>query len=424
MGPSVYFVSRKMKRLLQINPVLRTNTSTGRIMQEIGELAIHNGWESYVAYSRGRDGIKACRSQLLPVGNGWSVAWHGVMTRLFDRHGLASRGATERLIDRMEELKPDIIHIHNLHGYFLNYRVLFDYLSRCDTPVVWTVHDCWLYTGHCYYYSYIHCDKWRTGCNHCPQRKDFPTSWLCDRSRQNYADKRTAFTSMPKDRLIIVPVSEWMKGEMQQSFLKDYEYRVIHNGINTEVFAPCEPERAKARYGLQGKRILLGVASIWSREKGLHDFLELARLLDREERIVLVGIKPEEGKRLPENVVGIARTENVYQLAELYAAADIFVNPTWQDNYPTVNLEAIACGTPVVTYRTGGSVEAVTGETGFVVEQGDVAGLLQAARTVAAKGKDAYRNACRSHALAHFRKEDRYADYFRLYEELLERCRN
>lgn len=408
-----------MKKLLQINPVVRVSTSTGRIMQEIGELAIQKGWKSYIAYSRGRDGVKPCRSELLPVGNRSSVAWHGVMTRLFDRHGLASDGATRTFVQEIEKLKPDVIHIHNIHGYFLNYRILFDYLSRCGIPVVWTIHDCWLYTGHCYYYSFAQCDKWKTGCGQCPQKKEFPASFFADRSARNFVDKCRAFTSMPHDKLTIVPVSEWIRGEMQHSFLKEYNFRVIHNGINLEVFDVYDAEAVRSRYNLQGKHILLGVASIWSREKGLHDFIELARLLKEDERIVLVGIKPEEKKLLPDNVIGIARTENIRQLAELYAAADAFVNPTWQDNYPTVNLEAIACGTPVVTYRTGGSIETVTEKTGFIVEQGDVRGLMEAVRRIEQKGKSQYREVCREYALAHFRKEDRYADYFSLYEELI-----
>lgn len=408
-----------MRKLLQINPVLRVNTSTGRIMQEIGELAMQHGWESYIAYSYGRDGIKPCKSHLVPVGNRWSVVWHGIVTRLFDRHGLSSDEATRGFIRQIEELNPDIIHIHNIHGYFLNYRILFEFLSRYGKPVIWTVHDCWLYTGHCYYYSYIGCNKWQIGCRHCPQKKEFPTSWLLDRSERNFLDKKAAFTSMPKERLTIVPVSEWIKGEMEHSFLKGYDMRVIHNGINLEVFNIYDTGEVKNRYQLGGKHILLGVASIWSREKGLDDFIELAAMLDKDETLVLVGVDAALQKRLPHNIIGIKRTENIRQLAELYAAADVFVNPTWQDNYPTVNLEAIACGTPVVTYRTGGSIEAVTEHTGFVVEQGDVTGVLEAVRKIEKAGKTSYQQPCRDYALAHFNKEERYADYLRLYDELI-----
>lgn len=406
-----------MKKLLQINPVIRTNTSTGRIMQEIGELAMANGWESYIAYSGGRDGIKPCKSNLIPVGGKADVAFHGLWTRLTDRHGLASWGATRKFIKEIEALKPDVIHIHNIHGYFLNYKILFEYLAQKNIPVVWTVHDCWLYTGHCYHYAGIGCRKWMTQCEHCPQTRAFPASLLLDRSRQNYVDKKKAFSSLQD--LIIVTVSEWMKGEMSHSFLKDCRYQVIHNGIDLDVFDVQSDDKAvREKYNLGNKKIILGLASIWCREKGWDDFVEMSGMLDEDEVIVMVGVSEEQQKMLPENIVAIRRTENVRQLAELYSAATAFVNPTWQDNYPTVNLEAIACGTPVVTYRTGGSVEAVTEETGFVVEQGDIKGLLEAVRRIAERGKVQYTAKCRAHALANFRKEERYADYLKLYESI------
>lgn len=410
-----------MKKLLQINPVIRINTSTGRIMQEIGELARANGWETYIAYSQGRDGVSPNAAHLILVGNRWSVAWHGIMTRLFDRHGLASERATRQLVAEIQRIQPDIIHIHNIHGYFLNYRILFEYLSNANIPVIWTVHDCWLYTGHCYYYSYVGCDKWKSQCEQCPQRRDFPTSWWMDRSKQNFGDKKKAFTSIPKELLTIVPVSEWIHGEMKQSFLKDYPYQVIHNGINLENFQVYPADEVKKRYGLEGKRILLGVASIWMEEKGWNDFMQLAGMLNPDEVIVLVGVKEEQKKGLPATIVPISRTDNLKQLAELYAAAEALVNPTWQDNYPTVNLEAIACGTPVVTYRTGGSIEVITPDTGFIVEQGDIPGLLAAVRIIEERGKDYYQTKCRAYAEAHFKKEDRYADYLKLYENLTSR---
>ena len=409
-----------MKKLLQINPVIRSNTSTGRIMQEIGELAMANGWESYIAYSGGRDGSKPCKSNLIPVGGKADVAFHGLWTRLTDRHGLASWGATRKFIKEIEALRPDVIHIHNIHGYFLNYKILFEYLAKKNIPVVWTVHDCWLYTGHCYHYAGVGCRKWMTQCEHCPQTRAFPASLLLDRSRQNYVDKKKAFASL--QNLIIVTVSEWMKGEMSHSFLKDCRYQVIHNGIDLDVFDVQSDDKAvREKYNLGNKKIILGLASIWCREKGWDDFVEMSGMLDEDEVIVMVGVSEEQQKMLPENIVAIRRTENVRQLAELYSAATAFVNPTWQDNYPTVNLEAIACGTPVVTYRTGGSVEAVTEGTGFIVEQGDIKGLLEAVRTVAERGKVQYTAKCRAHALANFRKEERYADYLKLYESITTR---
>ena len=418
------------RKLLQINPVLRTNTSTGRIMKEIGELAMANGWESYVAYSGGRDGLMHTTSIPVPVGDRPSVAWHGIQTRLFDRHGLASGRATKELIKRIGEIGPDIVHIHNIHGYFLDYKILFEYLSHSDIQVVWTVHDCWLYTGHCYYYSKAGCDRWKTGCGHCPQKRKFPASWLMDRSARNWEDKKKAFTSMPKNRLTIVPVSDWIRREMSQSFLKDYDYQTIHNGIDIDIFSP-KPEaegEVRLRYGIGDRHIILGVASIWSDEKGLGDFVRLAGKLNDNEVIVLVGIDrkmldgrlAEEGAQaLGGRFITVKRTADTNQLAELYSAAAALVNPTWQDNYPTVNLEAIACGTPVVTYRTGGSVEAVDEGTGYIVEQGDIEGLMASVREAESLGKEHFLDKCRSRAVSCFRKEDRYAEYIELYDRLL-----
>lgn len=417
------------KKLLQINPVLRTSTSTGRIMKEIGELAIANGWESYVAYSKGRDGLPGSTSIPVPVGNKASVAWHGLQTRILDRHGLGSVLATKRFIEDIRRIGPDIIHIHNIHGYFLNCRILFDFLSHSGIQVIWTVHDCWLYTGHCYHYMYAGCDRWKTGCGHCPQRGKFPRSLFADRSARNFRDKRDAFCSMPEDRLTIVPVSDWMRSEMSESFLKDYRFQVIHNGIDTDVFSPQPALESEVRrcYGLGDRHVILGIASIWSEEKGLNDFVEMAARLDSDEVIVLVGMDRKQlddvlsryGRTvLGDRMVAVKRTADVHQLAGLYSTADVFVNPTWQDNYPTVNLEAISCGTPVVTYRTGGSIEAVAGDTGFVVEQGDIEGLVDAVRRVETLGKAHFRDACRSRAVKEFRKEDRYAEYIELYERL------
>lgn len=410
-----------MKKLLQINPVIRTNTSTGRIMQEIGDVAMAHGWESYIAYSGGRDGKNPnCTSIPIPVGNKVDVAWHAVETRLLDRHGLASRCATKRFIKKIKEINPDIIHIHNIHGYFLNYKLLFEFLAEYGRPVIWTVHDCWLFTGHCYHYSSIGCYKWQERCKCCEQKKCFPTSWLVDRSEQNFIDKKTAFNSLPKTNFIIAPVSEWMAGEMKKSFLSECTYKVMHNGIDLKTFAPRDSSRiVRKRYGITASHILMAIASIWLPEKGVDDLMKMSELLNEDEVIVMVGVDDELMKRLPNKIIGIKRTANVDQLAELYSASTAVVNPTWQDNYPTVNLEAIACGTPVVTYKTGGSPESITPETGYVVEQGDVKGMLDAVRKIERGEKEEYRDHCRTFAEKYFRKEDRYMDYIHLYDKLL-----
>ena len=411
-----------MKKLLQINPVVRENTSTGKIMRALGELAMDAGWASYIAYSRARDGVPAHSSQLVPVGNKLDLGIHWLATRLLDAHGLASRRATRQLIRHIREIDPDIVHIHNVHGYFLNYPLLCRFLAQRGKPVLWTTHDCWLFTGHCYHYSAAGCDRWKTGCHDCPQKSAFPKSWLRDRSRRNWEDKRAAFAGIPTLRL--VAVSQWMKGELAQSFLRDVPCQVISNGIDLQTFRP-RPEEAvpvRKRHGIAAPHFYLAVASLWLPEKGLSDLAGLAGRLAADEQLVLVGRMSEEQRAsLPREVITIARTEDAGALAALYTAADALVNPTWQDNYPTVNLEAIACGTPVVTYRTGGSVESVTPDTGIVVEQGDVAGLADALHRIREKGKEAFSRPCREYALAHFSKEDRFKDYISLYENLTAR---
>ena len=403
-------------KLLQINPVVRLNTSTGRIMKEIGELAIASGWDSYVAYSGARDGMPQHSSKLVPVGDKLDLAIHLAATRLFDAHGLASRRGTAAFIRKIQEIDPDVIHIHNIHGYFLNYPMLFRYLKESGKPVIWTVHDCWLYTGHCYYYSSAGCDKWRSGCGNCPQKRSFPASFVFDRSAHNWLDKQKAFNSV--DNLTIVPVSDWIRQEMASSYLSGKHFHVIHNGIDLNTFTPEAAAGEERRAGT----VILGVASIWLEEKGLGDLIKMAGMLREDEHIIMVGRTTEEQRsRIPAGVKLIERTENASRLAALYASSTAFVNPTWQDNYPTVNLEAIACGTPVVTYRTGGSIEAVSEGTGFVVEKGDVEAMLARVREIAGWDKAETATRCRKRALENFRKEDCYKNYIELYENLTAR---
>ena len=400
-----------MKKLLQINPTVRESTSTGKIMREIGEMAISAGWESYIAYSGARDGIPPHSSKLVPVGNRPDLLRHFLATRLFDAHGLASKRATRRLIERIKEIDPDIIHIHNVHGYFLNYPELCDYLAASGKPVIWTVHDCWLYTGHCYHYASAGCDRWQTECHDCPCKTRFPASYVLDRSRRNYRLKKQCFTSLPNFTLVVV--SDWMKAELAKAFLADVPCLTIHNGIDTQVFSPEEnPAGSEVYY--------LAVASIWLKEKGLGDLAELAGLLAPDEKLVVVGKMSEAQKRsLPEKVVTIERTADVGALVHLYSGATALVNPTWQDNYPTVNLESISCGTPVVTYRTGGSVESVTPETGYIVEQGDVKGMYERLRQIREHDREAWRRSCREYALRHFDKHTALEAYLRLYDSIL-----
>ena len=405
-----------MKKLLQINPVLRTSTSTGRIMQEIGDLAMANGWESYVAYSRGRDGIRPCTSHLLPVGNKASVAWHGLMTRLFDRHGLSSAHATQTFLRQVDALQPDVIHIHNLHGYFLHYPLLFRYLSSHNIPVIWTVHDCWLYTGHCYHYSFAGCQRWQSGCGDCPQRRDFPASWLVDRSRRNYIDKENAFTSLPKGLLTLVPVSEWMAGEMNRSFLSGCDIRVIHNGIDTDFFHPAESDFRK-KHNLEEKYVILAPANKWFLDVNRETFDYFASHLTDDMRMVFIGNGVDES-RLTDKMINLGFVSSRAEIRAIYAACDVMANCTREESLSLLNVEVQACGTPVVTYSNTGVKETVDGKCGFAVENGNPEEMWKHVYRILIKGKAHFSADCIDWVKQEFDKEDNYNKYIMLYKSI------
>lgn len=397
--------------LLQINSVINSG-STGRIAEEIGVKAINNGWETYIAYGRNN---RPSKSHKIKIGTELDVKWHGIQTRLFDRHGLASVSATKDLVKKIESIKPNVVHLHNLHGYYLNIEILFHYLSTVDIPIVWTLHDCWPFTGHCAYFDFVQCEKWKTQCKKCPQTSSYPKSFI-DRSPQNFNLKKKLFLSCTNN-LTLVPVSQWLSDLLNDSFFKNTEQTVIHNGIDTDIFSP--QRKNNNFHNLENKFVILGVAGVWEKRKGLEDFFELSTLLGEDEIILLIGLSELQIKQLPANIIGLKRTENVQQLAELYSLAGVFFNPTWEDNFPTTNLESLSCGTPVITYNTGGSPEAISSKTGFVIEQGDLGGVRKAINTIKENGKDYYSLACRERAVTMFDKNDRYGDYIQLYEELL-----
>ena len=400
-------------KIVQINTSVNTG-STGRIAEQIGYKAIENGYSSTIAY--GISGKGKSRSSLINIGSKSDRLLHGLKTRLFDLHGFGSKKATLRLIKELEELNPDVIGMHNLHGYYLNVEMLFDYLKKVQKPVVWTFHDCWPFTGHCTYFDSVGCTKWIDGCFNCPKTRYYPASYGFDNSKWNYKKKMELFNGV--DNLMIVTPSHWLADLVKQSFLKKYPVNVIHNGVDTEVFKPATGELPSG-IEFDGRKVVLGVASVWDERKGLEDFIELNKRLDDEYQMILVGLNKKQLSNLPSGITGIYRTENVHQLAALYGAANIFVNPTWQDNFPTTNIEALACGTPVITYNTGGSPEAVDESTGFVVQKGDLDGIVQSLKEVSEKSREKYREQCRKRAVANYNKEDRFQDYIELYESML-----
>jgi putative colanic acid biosynthesis glycosyltransferase len=399
-------------RVLQINSVCGIG-STGRIATDIHNLLVEQGHESYIAYGRGF--ARDCESTIR-IGTNYDNYSHVALTRVFDYHGFGSRKATKDFIRELEAVNPDLIHLHNIHGYYLNIEMLFDYLKRANKPVIWTLHDCWPFTGHCAYFEYAGCDKWKTSCNNCPEKKSYPASLFLDRSYENFHKKKEIFTGV-KNMKIVTP-SKWLANLVKESFLCEYPIEVVNNGIDLGVFKPTKSNFRKG-YGIQNKFLILGVASMWDRRKGLKYFIDLSDKLEEEEVIVLVGLTEKQKKDLPKNVIGITRTNNVAELAEIYSAADVFVNPTLEDNFPTTNIEALACGTPILSFNTGGSIESIDhGINGYVVQKGNVNELLRYLSEIKTNGKDYYRQECIKSANDFYNKKIKYTEYLQIYSNM------
>lgn len=330
-----------------------SNGSTGRIIGGLKEICRDNDIEAISIYSRGPQ-----LNDETSYRHHCKVEFYldALCTRFLDAHGLGNIFNTISIIRRLKRFNPDIIHLHNLHGYWINYPLLFRFIKKHNIKVVWTFHDCWHFTGHCTHFDYVKCDKWKKGCNHCIQTREFPSSYL-DFSTRNYSLKKSSFTSV-KDMIIVTP-SAWLKEKVNQSFLKDYRIEVIHNGIDLSVFNPSSNTEIKEEILKQGYHaIVLGVAATWTERKGLEVIQEVARRRD-DWFFVAIGSATEEQRVKLKNMMYIDRTENVNELKDWYSAADLLAQPTLEDTYPTTNLEAIACGTPVVTFATGGSEEIV-----------------------------------------------------------------
>lgn len=403
----------KNKTLLQINSVVNLG-STGRIAEEIGQTVIANGWKSYIAYGRSANESK---SELIRIGNDWDKKMHGLKTRLFDLHGFGSDRATKNLLISINLIKPDLIILHNLHGYYINVKILFDFLSECNIPVFWILYDAWAFTGHCTYFDAVGCSKWLSGCHRCPQVHEYPSSFIIDNSKENYTAKKQLFTSV--NNLTLITHSNWLRKLVNSTFLNKKLTLTINNGVNIDIFRPKYSQNISLKYNIIDKFLIIGVAAEWVKRKGFDDFISLRKRLNEPYSIILVGLSQQQIKLLPKGIIGIRRTENIDELAALYSASDVFVNPTYEDNFPTTNLEALACGTPVITYNTGGSPEAIDEETGIVVEKGDMDGLVRAIMEVKTNGKAHYTAKCRERAVKHFNKDDKYMEYIKLYEEIL-----
>ena len=403
-----------MAKLLQI-AISANWGSAGKIAEQIGVVAMSHGWESYIAYGRH---INPSKSQLIRIGNKWTLTEHIFETLLLDNQGLSSRYSTKHLIKRIEEMKPDVIHLHNIHGHYINYPILFDYLKQKGLPVVWTLHDCWSFTGRCTHFENWGCEKWKTHCEHCPQKKGYAFSSICDKSYRNFEKKRVSFTTL--SNLTIVPVSRWLEGLLQESYFKNSNIHLIQNGIDLNKYKVNKDKSILAKYGIDVlKPYVIGVSSVWNANKGLEDFFELRKLLPMDLQVVMVGLKKEQLPLIPEGVIGIKRTESVDELTALYTNAVALANTTYGDTFPTVNIESLACGTPVVTYRTGGSPEIIDESTGIVVDKGNIQQLADALMTISVKGKESYTDRCRERAVKNFDMHEKFEEYFNLYNSLL-----
>ena len=386
--------------------------STGRIMFQIADAVETAGGTAYTSASFTKPRGEHFPDTYYRIGGATGKTEHIVLAKLTGRQGCYSHFATYKLIRKIKQTKPDIIHLHNIHGWYLNWKMLFNYLKNADIPVVWTLHDCWSFTGHCPHFMALGCEKWKTGCYECPLYKLYPGCFFDD-SKKQYTLKRRCFTEVPN--LTIVTPSQWLTGLVKQSYLKNYNTVVINNGIDLTKFKPRESNFRK-KYGLENKIVLLGVAFDWSSRKGIDDFKRLAEELPEEYAIVLVGVSDVVEKELPKTIIAIACTQNQEELAEIYSAADLFVNPTLEDNFPTVNLEALACGTPVVTYQTGGSPESLTDQCGKVVAYKDYTALKDAILEMK-DAKKSMTQACMERAQL-FGRDSAYQEYVSLYKKV------
>lgn len=394
-------------RILQINSVCGYG-STGRITADLCQAVKADGGKCVVAYGRK---AAAQEVQAVPIGSAAGVVLHGILSRLTDRHGFYSTAATKRFLSWVDGFQPDMIHLHNIHGYYLNIELLFRYLKEIGLPVVWTLHDCWPVTGHCAYFYSVGCTRWKSGCHDCPQRKAYPTSLFADQSVWNYQKKKQLFTSL--ENLTIVTPSEWMAGIVRESFLGCYPVRVIPNGIDLTQFRHMDGD-FRRRFGLQDKKIVLGAASIWEKRKGLDDFIALSELLGDNWQVVLVGLSERQKAALPKNILGICRTDSIQKLAELYSAADVYVNASTEETMGLTTAEALACGTPAVVYDATAVPETVDASCGAVVPCGDVAALAEAVRRMQ---KDEV--SCRRRAEAYYDEKKQCMKYISLYHELV-----
>ncbi len=394
-------------KVLMINSVCGIR-STGRICTDLAEILEKEGHECKIAY--GREVVpEKYKKYAVRIGSDLNVKIDGLKTRLLDNAGFNSKSATKKLINRIKEYNPDLIQLHNLHGYYINIEILFNFLKEWGKPVVWTLHDCWAFTGHCSHYTLDGCYKWKTLCENCKRKNVYPQSVLLNRAKRNFLKKKELFTSL--NNLTLITPSSWLAEEARKSFLGKYNVYPIPNGVDLEVFKPTSGDFRK-KYGLENKKIVLGVASAWSNSKGLKIFSNLAKTLPSEYKVVLVGITESQKQDLPPEVLAVSRTNNATELAEIYTTADIFLNPSSQETMGLVTVEAMACGTPVVTSNRTAVPEVVTPDSGIVLSDLELNTIVEGIKTVLSKDYPQTRNTAQN-----YEKSAQYNKYLALYNE-------
>ena len=405
-------------KIAQIN--MTAKGSTGNIMLQIAERAIKRGYvaKTFSTYLLSKDNeLKTKPESHSYFGCYFENYLHAVFGKLFARNGFYSYFGTKKLIRTLKKFKPDVLQLHNLHNFCINLPLLFKYIKKYKINTVWTLHDCWAFTGQCPHFDMIGCNKWRTGCGDCKNYKDYPKVYW-DNTKRIYKKKKAMFTGV--ENMTIVTPSEWLARLAKQSYLSEYPIKVINNGIDLSIFKPRESD-FRERYNCKDNFIVLGVAAGWGKRKGFDVFLNLAKRLDDRYKIVLVGTNENIDKYLPSNVISIHKTENQTALAEIYSAADVFVNPTREETLGLTNIESLACGTPVVTFNTGGSPEVIDNNCGIVVEKNDVDGLEKSIKRIC-ENKPFSQESCIVRANK-FDKEKKFEEYLVEYEQFLKRPR-
>lgn len=393
-------------KVVQINSTCGIG-STGKICVGISQLLTADNIENYIIYSSRSDGYELGIS----CSNDIYIKTQALKSRIRGNYGFNSVRATRKIIGQLEKIRPDIVHLHNIHGHDCNLEILFTYFRENKTKLIWTFHDCWAFTGYCPYFTMKKCDKWKTQCAQCVQRREY--SWFFDKSRKLFEKKKRLLEGL--DLTIITP-SQWLADLVRQSFLRGYPVKVINNGIDLGIFKPAASD-FRRRYGLENKKVVLGVSFEWDARKGPDVFIALAKRLSGDYKIVLIGTDDTTDKLLPDSILSIHRTQNQQELAEIYSAADVFVNPTREENYPTVNMESLACGTPVLTFKTGGSPEMIDDTCSSVVECDDVDSLEKEILRICTD-KPFSEEQCVKKA-EEFDKNERFKEYLALYERVI-----